>query len=238
MVVVSLLTLLFGACAPTDILVSTQTSTLNPEPSEVADSSTQETQGPVLSNALVRGCERIQAPGGFENVGLVIGEPAVDFILQDVNGNTVSLAGLLMEKPVVIVFGSFTWPPFRRQCAANDTLAREYGDEVHFIIIYTKEAHAIDTGRPLSYTYDDEGNPIYEPQTYEERQELARKTVDAEGITVRMLVDEMDNPLWCTYGPAPHIAYLIGTEGNIVAKQGWYSPEQMESAILAYISNN
>ena len=54
---------------------------------------------------------------------------------------------------------------------------------------------------------------------------------------VPVLVDEMDNPLWCTYGPAPHNAYLIGTEGKIIAKQGWYNPEQMESAILAYIGN-
>ncbi len=95
----------------------------------------------------------------------------------------------------------------------------------------------MDTGRPSSYTYDEEGNPIYEPQTYEERLELARKTVAAEGITVPVLVDEMDNPLWCTYGPAPNNAYLIGTDGTIIAKQGWYQPDQMKSAILAYIGN-
>ena len=33
---------------------------------------------------------------------------AVDFTLKDIHGNTVSLAGLLSEKPVVMVFGSFT----------------------------------------------------------------------------------------------------------------------------------
>ncbi len=108
---------------------------------------------------------------------------------------------------------------------------------MHFVIIYANEAHAIDTGRPARYTYDEEGNPIYEPQTYEERLEMARKTVAAEGITVSVLVDEMDNPLWCTYGPAPNNAYLIGTDGKIIAKQGWYNPQQMESAILEYIGN-
>ena len=113
----------------------------------------------------------------------------------------------------------------------------EYGDKVQFIIIHTREAHAIDTGRPSPYTYDQEGSPIYEPKTYEERVELARKTVAAEGITVPVLVDEMDNPLGCTYGPAPNIAYLIGTEGKIIVKQSWYDPEQMESAILAYIAD-
>ena len=67
--------------------------------------------------------------------------------------------------------------------------------------------------------------------------ELARKTVAASGITVSVLVDEMDNPLWCTYGPAPNNAYLIGTDGKIIAKQGWYQPDEMESAILAYLDN-
>lgn len=52
-----------------------------------------------------------------------------------------------------------------------------------------------------------------------------------------MLVDEIDNPLWCTYGPAPNIAYLIGTDGTVIAKQGWYEPAKMETAILAYLNN-
>ena len=86
------------------------------------------------------------------------------------------------------------------------------------------------------FTYDEEGNPIYEPQTYEERVELAGKAVTAEAITMPVLVDEMDNPLWCTYGPAPDIAYLIGTNGKIVAKQGWYQPEEMEVAIVDYLA--
>ncbi len=109
---------------------------------------------------------------------------------------------------------------------------------MHFVIIYTKEAHAIDTGRPNSYTYDEEGNAIYEPQTYKERLELALKTVAVEGITVPVLVDEMDNPLWCTYGPAPNNAYLIGIDGKIFAKQGWYNPEKMELAIADYLAKD
>jgi len=102
---------------------------------------------------------------------------------------------------------------------------------MHFIIIYSKEAHAIDTGKPGSNTYDEAGNPIYEPQTYKERLELARKTVAAEGITVPVLVDEMNNAVWLTYGPAPNNAYLIGTNGEIVEKQGWYQPQEMGVAI-------
>ncbi len=77
-------------------------------------------------------------------------------------------------------------------------MAKEYGGQVHFIIIYTKEAHALDTGRVGRSSYDEEGNPIYEPRTYDERIELARKTMAAEGIIIPVLVDEMDNAVWVT----------------------------------------
>jgi len=50
-----------------------------------------------------------------------------------------------------------------------------------------------------------------------------------------LLVDEIDNPVWCTYGPAPNIAYLIGTNGKIIAKQGWYDPKLFEQELLAYM---
>ena len=31
-----------------------------------------------------------------------------------------------------------------------------------------------------------------------------------------VLVDGIDNPLWCTYGRRPNLAYLIGMDGRIV----------------------
>jgi hypothetical protein len=50
-----------------------------------------------------------------------------------------------------------------------------------------------------------------------------------------LLVDEIDNPVWCTYGPAPNIAYLIATDGRIIAKQSWYAPKLMEQTIINYL---
>ena len=76
-----------------------------------------------------------------------------------------------------------------------------------------------------------------QPLTYEERVELARKAAVEAGINVPLLVDEIDNPVWCTYGPAPNIAYLIGTDGKIIAKQGWYDPVKMEIAIQTYLNS-
>lgn len=58
------------------------------------------------------------------------------------------------------------------------------------------------------------------------------------GITLPVLIDKMDNPVWSTYGPAPNSAYLIGTDGTIVEKQGWYQPELMDATITTYLADS
>ena len=119
----------------------------------------------------------------------------------------------------------------------------KYGDKVQFIIIYTIEAHPIGSASPYRgeewtgpASTDKEGCALTQPTTYEERVAQATQMVQELGITVPILVDEMDNPVWCTYGPAPNIAYLIGTDGKVVKKQGWYQSQAMEAAIERYLS--
>jgi hypothetical protein len=68
---------------------------------------TVKTIGPVLSSNLKRGCEPAFSTS-FNGVGIAEGTMAVDFSLIDTKGSKVSLSGLLSEKPVVMVLGSFT----------------------------------------------------------------------------------------------------------------------------------
>ena len=63
---------------------------------------------PVLSTTLKRGCSPADARGNFGNAGLSIGETAVNFTLGDIHGTEFRLSRLLAEKPVMMVFGSFT----------------------------------------------------------------------------------------------------------------------------------
>jgi len=111
------------------------------------------------------------------------------------------------------------------------------------IIVYTLEAHPMDSVSPysneewpLKYSTDKEGNPVTQPSTYKERIDMAKKTIEDEGLNIPVLVDEMDNPIWCTYGQAPNIAYLIQTDGRIIVKQDWYDPEKMEEFIRAHVT--
>ncbi len=80
-------------------LTPTPTTTSNVEPEE-----------PVLSDSLKRDCQLTQSPvrGDPESAGLRVGEKAFNFTLRDIYGTEFRLSRLLAEKPVVMVFGSFT----------------------------------------------------------------------------------------------------------------------------------
>lgn len=115
--------LLLGGCG---VVPGEPTATPEPAPSE-----------PVLSNDLIRGCTPVPGglppppgmpprPGGqpppgmpprpdapslseaMETIGLKEGGKAVNFTLKDITGNEYVLSRLLAEKPVVMLFGSFT----------------------------------------------------------------------------------------------------------------------------------
>ncbi len=100
-----ILTLLVAGCSQPSV-----ESHIPAPANEASEKSSQasENVGLVLSDELIREMKRTRRSGDFDDVGLSIGERAVDFTLRDVDRNTVSLRSLLSEKPVVMVFGSFT----------------------------------------------------------------------------------------------------------------------------------
>ena len=94
--VVVLITVLAAACSPSVDTQSTRTGV--PEEPDIS-----KMEKPVLSETLIRNCQRDQ-----RSSGIIAGELAVDFTLKDTKGHEYSLSTLLTEKPVVMVFGSFT----------------------------------------------------------------------------------------------------------------------------------
>ena len=125
----------------------------------------------------------------------------------------------------------------------TEYLFRTYGDRINFVIVNVIEPHPHGQvcpytgnfwlGYPANYDVDDQ--PLYQPDHYEWRIDQARKMKEAlitEDIPV--LVDRMDNPVWCTFGPAPNIAYLIDIDGTVIEKLVWQNIK-MENAIKAYL---
>ncbi len=50
-------------------------------------------------------------------------------------------------------------------------------------------------------------------------------------IVAPVVIDDLDNAVWCTYGPASNIAYLLNSDGTIKFKQIYYDPTSMEQQI-------
>ena len=78
--------------------------------SDTLTHSTQPQQTLQSSDNLKRNCEFriVESMDDLEDEGLKTGTAAIDFTLRDTNGNEVTLSDLLLEKPVVMVLGSFT----------------------------------------------------------------------------------------------------------------------------------
>jgi len=81
------------------------------------------------------------------------------------------------------------------------------------------------------------------PHTYNDRAGLAAQTISKFDIPENhlMLVDDLtpgatNNPIWCTYGPAPYAGYVIGQDGVIVASEIWAADIDFPKVIDAHLA--
>jgi hypothetical protein len=146
--------------------------------------------------------------------GPPVGSPAPDFRLPAcAEEEEIRLADLL-GRPVVLVFGSLTSPALRLHAGELRGLREEFGERVRFLLVYGREAHALDGHRPVVAS----AMPIVEePLTLEERCALARycvETLDLEEIP--LAVDRMDDAVSTTYAPGGAArVFLIDAQGRV-----------------------
>lgn len=159
-------------------------------------------------------------PTAWDSLGIQVGQPAVNFFLLGTDGKAVNLSKLWADKPLFLEFGAYTWGPFRQRVAATNALYDEYNDKVNFVQIYVIEPHPYGVTSPYGpyatfpgywASLDIEGNPLHQPTSFAERFNQAQHEQKELGVKIPMIVDEMNNPVWCTYGPLPNCAYLIGS---------------------------
>ena len=141
------------------------------------------------------------------------GQVAPDFTLQDIAGkSTVKLSGL-KGKPVVLVFGSCTCPPFVRSLEAVEQLHARYKDRVHCYLIYVREAHPTD-----GWALPNNQFRIRSPQSIDERRRVAQAFAAKLKVTMPILVDTLDDQVEKTYACWPNRMYILDAEGRIVDK--------------------
>lgn len=173
----------------------------------------------------------------FNSLAPAVGEPAPLFALEDLQGNTVALAELIGEKPIVLQFGSHTCPVYRYRRFSMEGVWEDYADRVYFLLIYTQEAHPVGSKSPYTEGEWDTwwnrltGVRVQQAEDEETRTAQARLSHEKLELAPTMVVDSMDNVTWETYGAASSPAFVVDLEGRIVARQPWVVPKELRQVL-------
>lgn len=129
------------------------------------------------------------------------------------------------NRPLVLSFGSCTWPPFMYKLDEFKQLVKDFSSVADFLVIYIAEAHSTD-GWAFKNNYD-----INQHQSLEDRLSAAQVLVQSEPLCP-VVVDEMTDVTTIKYGALPE-RLLILQAGKVLYKGGkgpWgYNPAEVRS---------
>jgi len=148
---------------------------------------------------------------------LAVGEEAPDFDLATRDGaSRVRLSSLRGGRPVVLVFGSYTCPPFRREMPAVSRLYADYKDRAAFYFVYIEEAHAHDVWPLVSNA---KASIVFgTARDTTERVSVAALCAKELKVEFPILVDDMQNGVADLYTAWPTRMYVVDANGKIAYK--------------------
>ena len=173
----------------------------------------------------------------FAEQAPAVGDPAPDFVLTDLEGNSVSLSSLVGERPIVLQLGSHSCPVYRYRRHWMRDLAREYEGRAHFLIVYTLEAHPTGSKSPYadkewrSLVNRVTGVSVEQTSTDEERRARAAWSQERLRLEQDMLVDGVDDDVWEAYGSASSPAFVIDLDGRIASRDVWIDPKAIRRTL-------
>lgn len=193
-------------------------------------------KGPT-KDVLIKGLYRQEI--GSLQPGPDLDELAPDFTLKTLRGRDVTLSEVVGKRPVVLVFGNFTCGPFRSQAGNVEKVYERYKDRAEFLMIYVREAHPTDGWRMESN--DRVHVELAQPQTYDERLEVAQTCSKHLDLDLPLLVDSIDDRVGAQYSGMPSRLYVIDLEGRVSYKSGrgpfGFKPGEMEQALILLLAS-
>src|SRR5215813_8475433 len=110
---------------------------------------------------------------------------------------------------------------------------RKYKDQIAFLLVYVREAHATD-GQQVQANIRD-NVLLSSAKTVEEKEEHSTQCVRKLNIEFPTVVDNMDNAVETNYSGWPDRVYLVGSDGRIAYKSGpgpqGFRPKELDEAI-------
>lgn len=142
-------------------------------------------------------------------------------------------------KPVVLVFGSYTCPNFRKAAGALNELWARFGGQASFLLVYIREAHATDSWQ--STVNEREHVEIAPAASMEQKRDYATMCQRKLNLRFPSVVDGLDNAAEQAYAAWPSRVYVISTGGVVRYSSGLIEDEfdraALESAIRSVISS-
>lgn len=135
----------------------------------------------------------------------------------------------LLEKPVGLLFGSYTCPIFRGQLQRYEEIHQALKGRVNFLCVYILEAHPEDGWRVPHNWERDICFPT--PSSLNERAKIAHLCRAEHGLTIPMAMDTMDNALMTCYAGSPERLYAIAANATITHRSsiGPYDMDDVEA---------
>jgi hypothetical protein len=113
-----------------------------------------------------------------------------------------------------------------------------YKDQARFLTVYIAEAHPedewqMDSNREQNFVFK-------QPQTSDQRKELAKILVDRLKYRVPLAIDSMDNRTDKAFAAWPERIYILGEGGKILYKGGpgpfGFKPDEAEKALAGLVT--
>jgi thiol-disulfide isomerase/thioredoxin len=164
---------------------------------------------------------------------LQAGDAAPDFTLPDQNAKSeVRLSSFRGKKPVVLIFGSYTCPPFRREIVELEELYQDYKDRALFLLVYIREAHPDSVLRVLK-NGEEVLRKIEQTNTLEERREVAQQCTAYLKLSMPTLIDKPDNKVNAAYAAWPNRLAIVDVDGKLAyySRRGpaGFKPQEIEA---------
>jgi len=99
-----------------------------------------------------------------------------------------------------------------------DEMAKSFGDKANFFGVYIREAHADGEDQVIRNLDDD--IIVKQPETADERADVAAVCMLRYNFSFPMLLDGMDNDAEEKYISWPDRLYIVGEDGKIAYKGG------------------
>jgi thiol-disulfide isomerase/thioredoxin len=151
----------------------------------------------------------------FSEEGVPVpGDPAPSLKLPVLDGRKdVDIAAFQGKKPVVLLFTSYTCPPFRREAARFERMYQDYKDRAEFFLVYVREIHPSD-GWQLPEN-EREKVLVRQPVTRAQRAAVARTCREKLKLTMPILMDTMSDDAQKAWHAWPGRAWLVGSDGRL-----------------------